>query len=618
MSPTNYSMVSGGQASADDKSTVYVNPKSAGRGRNRKRGKGQARYPVNSSESSSIGGDSSTRGSHDKTHVTDGEMTQPSQSFQHGPSLPLDATQGQLHPQAQTWSQRIHKMGTKQETARPYAQQIGAYDANTTASPAVDDLRLKTLSLVSSQDRSLEFCTEPPSMISSIRTIPKSYAHSLPNCSTAPSPAFRTKTSHPLSEQETKPPQMPQPHKRLNSEKMVSILRNNEPVMQEDGTILYRLCSSGIASDPSYVSMMESLCHSAKVLMDKGYPFRQLTIEELERKNNRCGRCLKSTTARRVRNRNCGRFQGQPKETKENFQDDGHEELAKDKEASEEKPKCLYHSGTMANKTYTCCGGNQFTKPCMRAKNHEAKEVEISVLQGNWKMYETSHETRDPRPCVAIDCEMGVGIDGDSELIRITAIDYYSSEVLLDRLVFPDNPLLHPNTRFSGVSFVDLKTARQNGTAILGRDAARDALLNFVNRDTILVGHSVNNDLVSLRWIHYRIVDTYLLDFYEDKRQRDIKVREFAAYESMAIEHMLDKSKPRPPTPTKPDDLGHQPSRSLKTLSKQRLNRVIQGGAHDSLEDTLASRDLLNWWILNKVQPSLQESSPKGKGWCNW
>ncbi|KGM91817.1 uncharacterized protein PADG_12134 [Paracoccidioides brasiliensis Pb18] len=43
----------------------------------------------------------------------------------------------------------------------------------------------------------------------------------------------------------------------------------------------------------------------------------------------------------------------------------------------------------------------------------------------------------DIRTAVAIDCEMGQGASGDSKLIRITLVDYFSSAILIDNLVYP-------------------------------------------------------------------------------------------------------------------------------------------------------------------------------------
>jgi RNA exonuclease 1 len=53
----------------------------------------------------------------------------------------------------------------------------------------------------------------------------------------------------------------------------------------------------------------------------------------------------------------------------------------------------------------------------------------------------------DIRVAVALDCEMGTAASGESELIRVTMVDYFSDEILVDNLVEPGVRMLHLNTR---------------------------------------------------------------------------------------------------------------------------------------------------------------------------
>jgi RNA exonuclease 1 len=64
---------------------------------------------------------------------------------------------------------------------------------------------------------------------------------------------------------------------------------------------------------------------------------------------------------------------------------------------------------------------------------------------------------------------MGTAASGDPELIRVTLIDYFSEEVLVDNLVDPDVRMQHLNTRYSGVSWADLKNARIKGVCLTER-----------------------------------------------------------------------------------------------------------------------------------------------------
>lgn len=123
-----------------------------------------------------------------------------------------------------------------------------------------------------------------------------------------------------------------------------------------------------------------------------------------------------------------------------------------------------------------------------------------------------SEQNRTPRAAVAIDCEMGTALVGDVELIRLSAIDYFTGEVLVNNLVEPDLPMRNLNTKFSGVTFAQLNRAIKAGHCLRGKSGAREALWRFVGPETIIVGHAVNNDLRALHLIHPRVVDSYLVE----------------------------------------------------------------------------------------------------------
>lgn len=156
---------------------------------------------------------------------------------------------------------------------------------------------------------------------------------------------------------------------------------------------------------------------------------------------------------------------------------------------------------------------------------------------------------------------MGYAANLDSELIRLTVIDYFTGDRLIDSLVWPSVKMKHYNTRYSGVSAGAMNQARRRGECIRGRDEARRQLLKFVSPETIIITHGGCNDLTALRWIHDKVVDSYLLDsYFFEKRQG---------------------------------------GRSLKNLCDQILGVKVQMGrnGHDSLEDALACRELVHAWV---------------------
>ena len=175
-------------------------------------------------------------------------------------------------------------------------------------------------------------------------------------------------------------------------------------------------------------------------------------------------------------------------------------------------------------------------------------------------MHETpANRTHWTRRAVALDCEMGITRTGESELIRVSLIDYFSGEVLLDSLVYPSVPMLHFNTKYSGVTRGMIEYARQRGHCIWGRDQARQLLWRYINSDTIVVLHGGKGDLLALRWIHEAVIDTYMV---ESSRKDGCE------------------------------------KRSLKYLAEAVLGVAIQRGAgHDSVEDAMACRGLVHWYV---------------------
>ena len=194
---------------------------------------------------------------------------------------------------------------------------------------------------------------------------------------------------------------------------------------------------------------------------------------------------------------------------------------------------------------------------------------------------------------------MGVAESGESELIRVSVVDYFSGATLLDSLVWPDVKMQHYNTRFSGVTRQDMLEARRRRTCLFGRNNTRKAVWKHVGPDTIVVGHGAKSDLSSLRWIHYRIVDTLLVEEAVTKLKKEGNEVEEAAVAS-AQDKIEDQGVPDTHTVQQ-----HSGGRgwSLKALAYRRLNREIQkkGRGHDSIEDALAARDLLHWHIVNRV-----------------
>lgn len=222
---------------------------------------------------------------------------------------------------------------------------------------------------------------------------------------------------------------------------------------------------------------------------------------------------------------------------------------------------------------------------------------------------------------------MGVSVAGDIELVRVTLIDYFTCHILVDSLVYPGVPMRHYATRYSGVTKNDMELARQRKTCFFGVENARAAVWQFVGPGTIVVGHSANCDLTALRWLHPLIIDTFLLELFRSRAELEQAKKEAKRAKAKqgtnhAETETVEEGAPLMPqtsTQKKAQNGKPPPSRmshgqkapgpmSLKTLAKTRLNRNIQMGGdkghkghkgHDSLEDAIATRDLVHWFMLN-------------------
>jgi RNA exonuclease 1 len=290
---------------------------------------------------------------------------------------------------------------------------------------------------------------------------------------------------------------------------------------------------------------------------------------------------------------------------------------------------CVFHPGTIdgSTKCYDCCGQHvSEPKPCCTSDVHRLREYQPGHLQRLYQLYPTppsynaKQENRPLRDAVSIDCEMGTAVIGDPELIRVSAIDYYTGEVLVNNLVATDQPMQHLNTKYSGVTWGQMNHALRTRKTLDGKAGARNALWRFVGPHTILVGHGVSNDLRAMRWIHPRVVDSLMI---ENKIVQAKKALEAAAAAAAAEEQALKDAElqslglevpavqipvPEPKT-KKPKGTGDL---ALKTLVKKYLGQDVQmqgKKGHDSLEDAISARDLVHWMVMRRLAENMESEN---------
>jgi DNA polymerase III epsilon subunit-like protein len=188
------------------------------------------------------------------------------------------------------------------------------------------------------------------------------------------------------------------------------------------------------------------------------------------------------------------------------------------------------------------------------------------------------------RKAVVLDCEMVQVANGRRELAYVTAVDFLSGEVLLDHYVQPTAKVVHWDSRYSGVTCSAMNKAVRNGQALLGYSKAREMLWRFVDTETVLIGHSLNNDLDVLGIIHPKIVDTSILTSE-------------AVFNDLLPGQALSRTW------------------SLKTLTKELAGYDIQAGkqGHSAFEDTMATRDILIWCIRNQKLWDMWSAEVRGQ-----
>ncbi|NWW43751.1 AEN nuclease, partial [Pedionomus torquatus] len=184
------------------------------------------------------------------------------------------------------------------------------------------------------------------------------------------------------------------------------------------------------------------------------------------------------------------------------------------------------------------------------ARHHS---VLLSQGNGSSKGVPTSPIPR-PGKYVAIDCEMvGTGPQGrQSELARCSVVNY-DGDVIYDKYVQPELPIVDYRTRWSGITKRHMKSA-------IPFKAAQTEILKIL-KDKIVVGHAIHNDFQALKYFHPK------------DRTRDTS---------------------RIPVLNQRAGLPIGASISLKSLARHLLHKKIQVGCkgHSSVEDAQTAMEL--------------------------
>ena len=194
----------------------------------------------------------------------------------------------------------------------------------------------------------------------------------------------------------------------------------------------------------------------------------------------------------------------------------------------------------------------------------EDKNPYINTPSATSSMGTLDHEKSDSIPnkdelsvrVFGLDCEMVLTTIG-SELARVTLVEFdefvapktsSKTTVLLDCLVRPENRIVDYLTKHSGITHALLEPVTTR------LEQVQCALASYLAPTDILIGHSLENDLRALHYIHPRIIDTSMI--------------------------------------FRPSDQNRRFKFSLRHLSATLLKKPIQNGSHCSEEDAQTALDL--------------------------
>ncbi|GEM09775.1 RNA exonuclease 1 [Rhodotorula toruloides] len=240
-----------------------------------------------------------------------------------------------------------------------------------------------------------------------------------------------------------------------------------------------------------------------------------------------------------------------------------------DRLTEHDKQACHYHFGRMVTekvagvrqRVYSCCPAVG-AAPC-QVGPHVFKDEDPATLHSRVPFITSAslrHTAALNHPSsvdiCALDCELVYTTAGMS-LARVTVLSSTGS-VLLDEHIRPPTgvTILDLNTRFSGVQNEDLEKA------VLDVNGVRRALAQFIDEETVFVGHGLENDLKALRLVHTRVIDTAILF---------------------------------------PHPNGGTWRHSLRNLTKDVLKKFIQEGdptiGHSARDDAEAALELVRWKV---------------------
>ncbi|KAG8267018.1 RNA exonuclease 1 [Homalodisca vitripennis] len=153
---------------------------------------------------------------------------------------------------------------------------------------------------------------------------------------------------------------------------------------------------------------------------------------------------------------------------------------------------CKLNTTTVVQQlVYRCCG-QTIDNPCVASEYHAPNDVDYNNLEGFVETIKPEGvEPAEGWGVYAVDCEMYWSTSG-LELGRVTVVNA-EQRVVYDTCVKPEKPIADCCTRLSGLTENHLKNSK------VCLKEVQQAMLTLFNSKTILIGHSLENDLKVLK-----------------------------------------------------------------------------------------------------------------------
>lgn len=220
---------------------------------------------------------------------------------------------------------------------------------------------------------------------------------------------------------------------------------------------------------------------------------------------------------------------------------------------------------------------------------------------------ELGHDSEHPpskiTDVVALDCEMCATKHG-LQLTRVSVVDLHL-QTIFDTYVLPRDDITDYLTEYSGITAATLKHVT------VTFDQARVAILRILNRDMVLVGHSLENDLKALKICHMNCVDTAVLFPHPSGFPYRNKLKYLSAKILKIQIQQHDKNKTNN---SSRGDHQNKLSSSSSAAVKVHTESVTTTGGHDSSVDAATALQLALWKTSHTAPVEYKHSHKHGSG----